>query len=218
MAKPVLTISSKNYGAWSLRGWLMCRLAGLDVSEKVIPPDDPAMKAEMLLLSSSMLVPSLEHAGIKVWDTLAIGEYLAEVVPASGLLPADRAARAHCRAICGEMHSGFSSLRSALPMNLKGDFPGHKVWTRALADIERITTIWGECIEQYGGPFLFGEQRCMADAMYAPVATRFLTYHVKLDRTSLLYCSQIMQMAEMKEWTAAAKREPDEIDELDMDF
>ena len=217
-SKPVLTISSKNYGAWSLRGWLMCRLAGLDFTEKVIPPDDPAMKAEMLLLSSSMLVPSLQHGGVKVWDTLAIGEYLNEIKPKAGLLPADAAARAHCRAICGEMHSGFSSLRSALPMNLKGDFPGHKVWTRALADIDRITKIWNECIEQYGGPFLFGTQRCMADAMYAPVVTRFLTYHVKLDRTSLLYCSQIMAMPEMKEWTAAAKLEPDEIDELDMDF
>jgi glutathione S-transferase len=90
-------------------------------------------------------------------------------------------------------------------MNLKGDFPGHKVWTRALADIDRITKIWNECIEQYGGPFLFGAQRCMADAMYAPVATRFLTYHVKVDRTSLLYCSRIMAMPEMKEWTGGGE-------------
>ena len=111
MAKPVLTISSKNYGAWALRGWLMCRLAGLDFSEKIIPPDDPAMKAEMLLLSSSMLVPSLQHGSVKVWDTLAIGEYLNEIKPKAGLLPADVAARAHCRAICGEMHSGFASMR-----------------------------------------------------------------------------------------------------------
>ena len=111
MAKPVLTISSKNYGAWSLRGWLMCRLAGLDFVEKVIPPDDPAMKAEMLLLSASMLVPSLQHGGVKVWDTLAIGEYLNEIKPKAGLLPADVEARAHCRAICGEMHSGFGSMR-----------------------------------------------------------------------------------------------------------
>ena len=95
MAKAQLTISSKNYGAWALRGWLMCRLAGLDFVEKVIPPDDPAMKAEMLLLSSSMLVPSLLHNGIKVWDTLAIGEYLHEVKPRAGLLPADPKARAH---------------------------------------------------------------------------------------------------------------------------
>jgi glutathione S-transferase len=115
MAKTVLTISSKNYGAWALRGWLMAKLAGLDFTENVIPPDDPAMKAEMLLLASSMLVPSLQHHGIKVWDTLAIGEYLHEIKPKAGLLPADAKARAHCRAICGEMHSGFASLRGACP-------------------------------------------------------------------------------------------------------
>jgi len=213
-----LTLSSKNYSSWSLRGWLMTRFSGLAFDEVIVGPDDADARQEILLLSPSIRVPCLTHDGIKVWDTLAIGEYLAEIKPESGLLPKDRAARAHCRAICGEMHSGFSSLRSALPMNLKGDFPGHKVWTRALADIDRITKIWNECIEQYGGPFLFGKQRCMADAMYAPVATRFQTYHVKLDRTSLLYCSQIMAMPEMKEWWAAARLEPDEIDELDMDF
>ena len=123
MAKAVLTISSHNYGAWALRGWLMAKLARLDFTEHVVPPDDPAMKAEILLLSSSMLVPSLQHQGLKVWDTLAIGEYLHEIKPKAGLLPADLAARAHCRAICGEMHSGFSSLRSALPMNIKAHFP-----------------------------------------------------------------------------------------------
>ena len=96
------------------------------------------MKAEMLLLSSSMLVPSLQHNGIKVWDTLAIGEYLHEIKPKAQLLPADVKARAHCRAICGEMHSGFSSLRAALPMNIKAHFPGFKVWSRAQSDIDRV--------------------------------------------------------------------------------
>jgi glutathione S-transferase len=213
-----LTLSSKNYSSWSLRGWLMARFAGLHFDEVMVSPDDADAKKEILLLSPSILVPCLTHDGIKVWDTLAIGEYLAEVVPASGLLPADRAARAHCRAICGEMHSGFASLRSALPMNLKGDFPGYKVWVRAEGDIERITAIWRECIGKYGGPYLFGASRCIADAMYAPVCTRFLTYHVKLDRTSILYCQTIMQMPEMKEWVAAAKQEPEDFEELDMEF
>ena len=218
MAKPVLTISSRNYGAWALRGWLMCRLAGLEFSEKIIPPDDPAMKAEMLLLSSSMLVPSLQHGNVKVWDTLAIGEYLNEIKPKGALLPADAKARAHCRAICGEMHSGFASLRSALPMNIKARFPGFKVWSRAQADIDRVLAIWRDCFERYGGPYLFGKQRGMADAMYAPVVTRFLTYDVKLTRPCILYCQTIMAMPEMKEWVEAAKREPDDIEELDMDF
>lgn len=217
-AAAALTLSSKNYSSWSLRGWLMARFAGLQFNEVMVSPDDADAKKEILLLSPSILVPCLSHDGIKIWDTLAIGEYLAEVMPQSGLLPADRAARAHCRAICGEMHSGFASLRSALPMNLKGDFPGHKVWVRAEGDIERITAIWRECIATYGGPYLFGATRCMADAMYAPVATRFLSYHVKLDRPSILYCQTIMQMPEMKEWVAAAKQEPDDFEELDMEF
>ncbi len=218
MAKAVLTISSKNYGAWSLRGWLMARLAGLDFTEKVISPDDPAMKAEMLLLSSSMLVPSLQNAGVKVWDTLAIGEYLNEIKPKAGLLPADVKARAHCRAISGEMHSGFSAMRGALPMNIKAHFPNFKVWSRAQADIDRVLAIWKECLATYGGPFLFGKQPCIADAMYAPVVTRFLTYDVTLDKASMAYCKRVMELPAMKEWVAAAKKEPDEIDELDAEF
>ena len=218
MAKPVLTLSSKNYGAWSLRGWLMARLAGLDFTEKVIPPDDPSMKAEMLLLSSSMLVPSLQHGKVKVWDTLAIGEYLNEIKPKAGLLPADMAARAHCRAICGEMHSGFSALRSSLPMNIKAHFPSFKVWSRAQADIDRIVAIWKECLANYGGPYLFGRQPCMADAMYAPVVTRFLTYDVALDKVCAAYCKRIMELPAMQEWLTAAKAEPEEIDELDAEF
>ncbi|KQU88040.1 glutathione S-transferase [Variovorax sp. Root318D1] len=218
MAKPVLTISSKNYGAWALRGWLMCRLAGLDFSEKIIPPDDPAMKAEMLLLSSSMLVPSLQHGNVKVWDTLAIGEYLNEIKPKGALLPADIQARAHCRAICGEMHSGFASMRGALPMNIKAQFRGFKIWSRAQADIDRIVAIWRECLKTYGGPFLFGKQAGMADAMYAPVVTRFLSYDVALDSVCVAYCKRVMDLPAMREWVAAAKEEPEEIDELDAEF
>lgn len=218
MAKAVLTISSKNYGAWALRGWLMCRLAKLDFTEHVISPDDPAMKAEMLLLSASMRVPSLDHDGIHVWDTLAIGEYLNEIKPKAGLLPADRKARAHCRAICGEMHSGFSALRSSLPMNIKAHFPGFKVWSRARTDIERIEAIWNECLAAYGGPYLFGDKPCIADAMFAPVVTRFITYDVPLDAACVAYCEHLMALPAMKEWVAAAEAEPDEIDELDAEF
>ena len=197
-AAAVLTISSKNYGAWALRGWLMARMAGLAFTEKVISPDDPAMKAEMLLLSASMRVPALEHEGIHVWDTLAIGEYLNEIKPKAGLLPADRAARAHCRAICGEMHSGFSALRSSLPMNIKASFPGFKLWSRAQTDIDRIEAIWTECLETYGGPYLFGEKPCMADAMFAPVVTRFITYEVLIGEACVAYCDTIMAMPAMK--------------------
>jgi glutathione S-transferase len=218
MAKATLTISSKNYSSWSLRGWLLARFAGLDFRERRVAPGDADSRKELLLLSPSILVPCLTHDGVKVWDTLAIAEYLNEVKPKSGLLPADRKARAHCRAICGEMHSGFSSLRSALPMNLKMSFPGHKIWTRAAGDIERITAIWHECLADYGGPFLFGKKRGMADALYAPVVTRFRTYHVGLDARCTAYCQRILALPEMVEWIQAARREPEEIEELDMEF
>jgi glutathione S-transferase len=218
MAKAVLTISSRNYGAWALRGWLMARFAGLDFDEKVISPDDPAMKAEILLLAPSMLVPALRHNGVDVWDTLAIGEYLNEIKPKAGLLPADAGARAHCRAVCGEMHSGFSSLRGALPMNIKARHPGFKVWSRAQGDIDRVVAIWTECLRRYGGPFLFGKTPTLADAMYAPVVTRFQTYDVPVDKASAAYCKRMLALAPMQEWIALAQDEPDEIDELDAEF
>ena len=218
MSKATLTIASKNYGSWSLRGWLLCKMGNLDFEEKHVGSDDPSTRAELLLLSPSFLVPRLNHDTLKVWDTLAIAEYLHEINPQAELLPADQARRAHCRAICGEMHSGFSNLRSALPMNLKAHFPGFKAWAGARGDIERITTIWRECIEKYRGPYLFGAKPCAADAMYAPVCTRFLTYDVGLDPVSAAYCRTIMALPYMQEWIAAAKAEPDELEELDVEF
>jgi len=163
-------------------------------------------------------VPCLIHDGLKVWDTLAIAQYLHELHPDAGLLPADRAQRAHCRSICGEMHSGFSNLRSALPMNLKAHFPGFKSWAGARGDIDRITAIWRECMEKYKGPYLFGEKPCSADAMYAPVCARFLTYDVAVDPVSAEYYRAIMALPQMQEWIAAAKIEPDELEELDVEF
>jgi glutathione S-transferase len=213
-----LALASKNYGSLSLRGWLLCKMAGLDFEEELARSDDPSTRAELLLLSPSFLVPCLTHDGIKVWDTLAIAEYLNELKPDAGLLPADRADRARCRAVCGEMHSGFSNLRSALPMNLKAHHPGFKVWAGAQADIERVVAIWRECLAASGGPFLFGEEPCAADAMYAPVVTRFLTYDVKLDARCAAYCEAVMALPLMQEWIAAAKAEPDELEELDVEF
>jgi len=201
-----------------MRGWLLTRFAGLPFVENVLPPDDPSTRAEILLLSSSILVPCLVHNGVRVWDTLAIAEYLNEVCPDAQLLPADVVARAHCRAICGEMHSGFSAMRSSLPMNLRAHFPKFKIWSRAQADIDRITAIWKECLEAYGGPFLFGTERTIADAMYAPVCTRFVTYDVKLDPVSKAYCELMLSQPEVKDWINAAKSEPADIDELDVEF
>ncbi|MBX3535074.1 MAG: glutathione S-transferase family protein [Xanthobacteraceae bacterium] len=218
MAGVTLTIASKNYGSWSLRGWLLCKIAGIDFDEHSISADDPDARAELLLLSPSFLVPSLTNGSVKVWDTLAIAEYLNETKPDAGLLPKDAAARAHCRAISGEMHSGFSNLRSALPMNIKATYPGFKVWQGAQADIDRVTEIWRECIKKYGGPYLFGKTLTLADAMYAPVCSRFTTYNVKLDEVSAGYCKAMLATPLMQEWIAAAKKEPDELEELDVEF
>jgi glutathione S-transferase len=182
----------------------------------VLPSDDPP-RAELLLLSQSFLVPRLRHDGVTVWDTLAIAEYLDELKPEAKLLPTERAARSHCRAISGEMHSGFSSLRSALPMNLKAHYPGFKVFAGAQPDIDRITAIWRECLSTYQGPYLFGAVS-VADAMYAPVCTRFLTYDVKLDPQCAAYCRRIMALQHMIEWVEGTKREPDELEALEAEF
>jgi glutathione S-transferase len=157
MAKATLTIASKNYGSWSLRGWLLCKMAGLDFTEQTVASDDPSTRAELLLLSPSFLVPCLTHNGIKVW-------------------------------------------------------------AGAQADIERIVSIWRECLATDKGPFLFGASPCMADAMFAPVVSRFLSYDVKLDSDCAAYCATIMDMPPMREWVAGAKAEPDEVVELDVEF
>lgn len=132
--------------------------------------------------------------------------------------PRDRAARAHCRSISGEMHSGFANLRSALPMNIKAHHPGFKVWAGAQGDILRIVAIWTECLTTYGGPYLFGAAPTMADAMYAPVCSRFTTYDVPLDPQSRAYCATMLALPAMQDWMAAAREEPEEMEELDVEF
>lgn len=218
MEKPKLMIASRNYGSWSLRGWLLCKMAGLDFEEEMARSDDPSMRAELLHLSPSFLVPSLTHGPVKVSDTLAIAEYLNELFPEAGLLPREAPARALCRSISGEMHSGFVNLRSALPMNIKGRYPNYKVFAGAQADVERIVTIWRQCLAASGGPYLFGATPCLADAMYAPVCTRFVSYCVKLDPVCAAYCDAIMDMPHMRAWVEAARNEPDDVSELDVEF
>ncbi len=192
-------------------------MAGLDFEEKPVAVDDAGARQELLLLSPSVLVPRLTHGDVTVWDTLAIAEYLDEIAPEAGILPADQAVRAHCRAVSGEMHSGFYNLRSALPMNLKARHESFKIFSGARPDVERIKTIWSECLEKYGGPYLFGPLS-LADAMYAPVCTRFRTYAVPLDPALQAYCDRIFEWPLMQEWTEGAQAEPDEIIELEVEF
>ena len=196
----------------------MMKFSGLKFKELQVEPGDIDNRAELLLLSPSILVPRLDHDGCKVWDTLAIGEYLNELNPQANLLPKDPIARAHCRSICGAMHSGFSALRASLPMNVKAKFDSFKVWSKAQIDINRILVIWQDCLSTYDGPFLFVKEPTLADAMFAPVVTRFLTYNVELDKACQNYCKHIMALPEMKEWVMGALEEPDDIEELEVEF
>src|SRR5260221_4299641 len=183
MAKATLAIASRNYGSWSLRGWLLCKMAAIEFEEVPVSSDDPSTRAELLLLSPSFLVPCLTHDGVKVSAPLAIAEYLNELKPAAGLLPTERAARARCRSVSGEMHSGFSNLRSALPMNLKVHYNGYKIFAGAQPDIARIQEIWRGGLREYKRPLLFGGEPCPADTMFAPARAPSAAWQLKLGQT-----------------------------------
>ena len=214
-----LYIWNYNHSSWSMRAGIPLRQTGVKFRE-IVAHNAPEGLAAVKAKTPTGLLPALVlgEGGQVIWDSLAIAEFLAEEFPDAGLWPKDKAARAHARSMVAEMHSGFTALRSALPMNIKGSFEGFKVWARAQADIERIGTIWHECLETYGGPYLFGETPGMADAMYAPVVTRFRTYDVKLDSVCAAYSRRIMALAPMREWVEAAVSEPEQIDELDAEF
>ena len=218
MSEAILTINSRNYGAWSLRGWLLCRIAGLDFSVEIVGNSDEGARSELLLLSPSLLVPRLRHGAVTVWSSIAIAEYLNEIAPESGLLPADTVERALCRSISGEMHSGFSNLRSALPMNLRAHYESYPIWAGPQADLDRIELIWTERLNASGGPFLFGANITVADAMFAPVCTRVATYDVDLGEAAAQYVDRILGLPEMDEWYKLAAEETEELEELDMEF
>lgn len=206
MADGTLYLGTRRYSSWSLRGWLAVRLAGLNVSEVVIPlagGSTPAVKQA----SPSGFVPYLEHQGIAVWDSLAIGEYCAELAPA--LWPAARAERATARAIAAEMHAGFRELRLNMPMSLFRSARGAGMTASVADDITRIDHIWQTALDRSGGPFLFGAGLTIADAMYAPVVCRFLTYAPSLSDAAQSYCATLRSHALMEEWYSAASAEPE---------
>lgn len=209
MTKTKIYLGNKNYSSWSLRGWLMLSMSGLTFDEIIIPLDQPDTTETILKYSPSGQVPALVHGDVRVWDSLAIGEYLAEVCPKAGLWPKARRARARARSVSAEMHAGFAGLREALPMNVRRSFPSRKHGMEVQADINRITTIWRDCRNQHGegGAFLFGDPG-IADAMFAPVASRFLTYDIEIDETSAAYVKAVHGLPAMKRWTQAAKNEP----------
>ncbi len=212
-----LIISSRNYSSWSLRGWLLLRMSGLRFKEIRTANDDAVARAELLQQTSSTRIPTMEYKGVTVWDTLAIAEFLNELCPAAQMYPAELAARSHCRSVSGEMHAGFGALRAALPVNLHAFRPNFPIWSGVRADIDRVTEIFRECLGRYGGPYLFGARMSVADAMFAPVCTRFATYDVDLDRVSEGYKERILALPDMVEWTEAAKLEPEMVSELEVE-
>lgn len=203
-----LVIGNKNYSSWSLRPWLAMKQSGIAFDESRIPLYQPQSKAQLLEHSPAGKVPVLHDADITVWDSLAICEYLAERFPQSSLWPQDARDRAHARAVSAEMHSGFPNLRSCMPMNLRSSYPGRGHTPEVDAEIARIAAMWSDCRERHAarGPFLFGVFS-IADAMYAPVATRFITYAVDLPPVCAQYVERLRALPALQAWYAAARIE-----------
>lgn len=208
MPEFTIYIGNKNYSSWSLRAWLMLKQTRAAFREVVIPIGRPTTRAEILRYSPSGKVPALAHDAVTVWESLAIGEYLAELFPEARLWPEGREARAHARALSQEMHAGFLPLRQHFPMNMRSVFE-RAIIPEIQGDIDRITALWHECRKQFGagGPFLFGEFT-IADAMYAPVVSRFRTFKVPLERETEAYAAAVTAWPAYQEWLAAARNEP----------
>src|SRR5436309_2904686 len=210
MADLTIYLGNKNYSSWSLRAWLALKQTTVAFDEVVIALYQPGSRETVLKYSPSARVPALRHGDVTIWESLAIAEYLAESFPNFELWPKDPAERGLARAVSAEMHAGFAALRGHLPMNVRSSFPGRAITPEAQADINRIMAIWRDCRTRFGaarGEFLFGNFG-IADAMFAPVVTRFRTYKIELERDADAYCDTIMAMPAMQEWLAAAKNEP----------
>jgi glutathione S-transferase len=209
-----LYIGNKNYSSWSLRAWLLLRVLDIPFEERQLQLFGDAFQREVARVSPAGRVPVLVDDGFAVWDTLAIAEYVAERFPDRGAWPADPRARARARSVCAEMHSGFGAVRNHLPMNIEADLPG-ALWPAAVrADIARIVGLWEDLLARDGrdgfaaghGPFLFG-RFCAADAFFAPVVSRFVTYHVPVPQASAAYMDAILALPSMREWSAQARAE-----------
>lgn len=216
MSPITLVIGNKNYSSWSLRPWLLLKQAGIAFTEIRIPLSTPDSKAEILKHSPAGKVPVLHDGEVTVWESLAICEYLAEKVPHQHLWPADPAVRARARAVACEMHAGFGALRQHMSMNCRKHLPGKGRTPEVLKDIERICALWNDCRARFGhgGEFLFG-QFSIADAMYAPVALRFVTYDVDLDPVSAAYVRTITDLPAVQQWLAEARAEAEVIPQFE---
>ncbi|MFT3693585.1 MAG: glutathione S-transferase family protein [Kofleriaceae bacterium] len=201
-----LYCGNKRFSSWSLRPYTALVHAGAEFTVKMIKLRQQDSKATISAVSPSGRVPVLYDDDLVVFDSLAICEYVAELYPLANLWPDDRATRARARAVAAEMHSGFAALRNAMSMDLAADLHGQGRTPECLADIERIQEVWSTTIATSGGPFLFGTFT-IADAMYAPVVTRFKTYGVELSSVNQAYCNAVLALPAMKQWYADALQE-----------
>jgi glutathione S-transferase len=204
-----LVIGNKNYSSWSFRPWIALRTAAIPFEEVVIPLYEPGSKERILSFSPAGKVPVLIDGDVRVWESLAIMDYLAERFPQGELWPKDAAPRAHARAIAAEMHAGFAPLRRHCPMNMWRPVKARELTPEVAADVKRIEAIFTECRERFGqgGAFLFGAF-CAADAMYAPVVSRLHTYGIAVGPVAEAYKQAIMALPAWTEWRAAALKEP----------
>jgi glutathione S-transferase len=211
----VLIVGNKNYSSWSLRPWLAMKVLGLEFEERRVSLYVPGAKEALLDYSPAGKVPILIDGERRVWDSLAILEYLAEGYPQ--LWPAAPAARALARSISAEMHSGFAALRQHMSMNIRKRHPGKGRTPESLADITRIVAMWTDCRARFGaaGPFLFGAFSA-ADAMYAPVVLRFRTYAVELPPACRAYADAVLALPALGEWIEAAQRETESLPQFEM--
>jgi len=208
MPKLKLLLGNKNYSSWSVRPWVVLKHLAVPFEERVIPLDQPTTAEEIRKYSPSGRLPLLIDGETTVWDSLAICEYLHELFPDRKLWPADSKARATARAISAEMHSGFAAVRQNLPMKFRESFPNTGLQPEVKAEVSRILEIWNDCRRRFGagGPFLFGAFT-IADAMYAPVVSRFKTYAVPLEGSAADYAETIWKLPPMQEWLADARAE-----------
>jgi glutathione S-transferase len=206
---PTLVIGNKNYSSWSFRPWIAMKATGIDFTDRVISLNDPEFKPTLAKVTPAGKVPVLVDGDVHVWESLAILEYLSDKFPAAALWPADPAARAHARAIAAEMHAGFVPLRRHCPMNMWRPVKRRDLPAEVAANVARLDSMWSDCRTRFGagGPFLFGRFSA-ADAMYAPVASRFHTYDVQVGAVSRAYMEALMALPAWTEWRQAALKEP----------
>lgn len=215
MANPILIIGNKNYSSWSMRPWLVLKTLGIDFQEERIPLFVGDYKERILRYSPTGKVPAYVDNGITVWDSLAICQHLSE--RHASLWPQDPAARAMARSVSGEMHSGFAALRASLPMNCRARNRKVAISEDVAADIARVLELWGNCRTQFGrgGPWLFGDFG-IADALYAPVASRFVTYGIECDGEQRRYVETVMSDEHVRQWYEEAAAETEMIERVEI--